>query len=383
MYSAADAARAGGGSMHRQAVEAVTGMMDWGRPPRAEPWADGYRVQYPTPFALPLFNHAAGNVVIVTVGGADRAPAGSAGGRRQCRAVNDGRGWPAAAAREDGQAFVFVLTILLALLLLVATSINIGQAVNRRILLQMVADAGAFTGATEMARGMNTIAEQNGRIQRAWATMVQATRAFGPAPVRPQRPGGRARTAGPGKPRARDPGGQSGYGRRAAEEAYAVSAFNAEDLVPGRTVGHGRGTPGLSRQRPAGRVVELEQVPDGTSSEQSGGYPGRTHVTWSCSALRSIRVRTSSFSLWYRAVPESMPIAFAWVVTAPARRARLFDSFFGPYAIPPMSAAAVAKPIGGEIKEARARYVAKVTPLRELLRGIDDTVRERWREIYH
>ena len=95
------------------------------------------------------------------------------------------RGWPAASAREDGQAFVFVLTILFALLLLVATSVNIGQAVNRRILLQVVADAGAFTGATEMARGMNTIAEQNGRIQRAWATMVQATRFYELPPCGP------------------------------------------------------------------------------------------------------------------------------------------------------------------------------------------------------
>ena len=66
MYGAADAARAGGGSMPRQAAEAVTGMMDWGRPPRAGTMGDAYRVEYPTPFALPLFNHAAGNVVIVT-----------------------------------------------------------------------------------------------------------------------------------------------------------------------------------------------------------------------------------------------------------------------------------------------------------------------------
>jgi hypothetical protein len=65
MYSASDASRAGG-PMDRLAVEEVTGMMNWGRPPQSGPATGGYRVQYPTPFALPLFNHAAGNVVIVT-----------------------------------------------------------------------------------------------------------------------------------------------------------------------------------------------------------------------------------------------------------------------------------------------------------------------------
>jgi hypothetical protein len=65
MYGASDAARAGG-PMDRWAVEEVTGMMDWGRPPLGQAAGNGYRVQYPTPFALPLFNHAAGNVVIVT-----------------------------------------------------------------------------------------------------------------------------------------------------------------------------------------------------------------------------------------------------------------------------------------------------------------------------
>jgi Flp pilus assembly protein TadG len=73
---------------------------------------------------------------------------------------------------ERGQTFVFVLTILFALFLIVAMSVNIGQAVNRRIMLQIAADAGAFTGASEMARGMNTIAEVNLRIQRAWAAMA-------------------------------------------------------------------------------------------------------------------------------------------------------------------------------------------------------------------
>ena len=66
MYSAADSARYAGGPMDRLAVQEVTGMLDWGRPPRTARVGNGYRVEYPTPFAFPLFNDAAGNVVVVT-----------------------------------------------------------------------------------------------------------------------------------------------------------------------------------------------------------------------------------------------------------------------------------------------------------------------------
>jgi hypothetical protein len=66
MYNAADVARAGGGAMDQRAVEAITGMMYWGRPAHGEAMGSAYRVEYPTPFVLPLLNHAAGSVVIVT-----------------------------------------------------------------------------------------------------------------------------------------------------------------------------------------------------------------------------------------------------------------------------------------------------------------------------
>jgi hypothetical protein len=287
---------------------------------------------------------------------------------------------------ETGQTFVFVLTILFALLLLAATSVNIGQAVSRRILLQMLADAGAFTGATEMSRGMNTIAEQNGRIQEAWATLARATRYFGvpPCGASDQATGAYGRAQGE-LGRVIEAVNQ-GYGSRAAEEARAVTEFSARDLFPGESLEMGESLPPLGPQRPAGRVVDLEQVPDGTVSERSGGVPGRHWAVWSCYTVKpkkAIWPRQGSFGLWYRAVQSSMPTSFVWVVSAPARQARLFDRFFGPWAIPAMSAASVAKPIRGEIKEARARYVAKMVPLRELLRGVDDNVRRRWREIYH
>jgi hypothetical protein len=65
MYSASDAARSGGG-LDAGAVEAITRMMYWGRRAQGQTTGDSYKVQYPTPFAMPLFRNAAGNVVIVT-----------------------------------------------------------------------------------------------------------------------------------------------------------------------------------------------------------------------------------------------------------------------------------------------------------------------------
>ncbi len=45
---------------------------------------------------------------------------------------------------------------------------NVGQAVNRRVMLQMVADAGAFTGASAQATMLNTISEFNQIIDTTW-----------------------------------------------------------------------------------------------------------------------------------------------------------------------------------------------------------------------
>ena len=286
-------------------------------------------------------------------------------------------------ARETGQTFVFVLTMLFALLLVVATSINIGQAVNRRILLQVLADAGAFTGATEMARGMNTIAEQNGRIQRAWASLADATHSFTVPSCVPNDDATNAYGAARHNLGRAIEAINAGYGRRAVEQAERVTQFNAVDLFPREDLRMSEGSAELAEQRAPGRVVTLEQVPDGTVSDLSGPYPGYSYRVWACRSGKVVLPREASFDLWYRAPRDTMPVAFVWVVTAPARRARWFDRFFGPYVIPEMSAAAVAKPVAGEIRQARARYVAKMVPVRAFLQQTYDDVRERVRHIYH
>jgi hypothetical protein len=75
---------------------------------------------------------------------------------------------------ERGQSTAMVIVMLWAFILVVGMVANVGQAVNRRIALQSVADTGAFTGATIMAEGLNYMAFASWWIQNLWAAMTWA-----------------------------------------------------------------------------------------------------------------------------------------------------------------------------------------------------------------
>ena len=62
---------------------------------------------------------------------------------------------------ERGQSTPFFLCFLVLMTVMVGTMVNVGQAINRRMALQILADAGAWTGATNMAIGLNGLAEVN------------------------------------------------------------------------------------------------------------------------------------------------------------------------------------------------------------------------------
>lgn len=285
---------------------------------------------------------------------------------------------------EQGQVFPFVITLLLALFIVVGTVINVGQAVNRRILLQVAADAGAFTGATEMARGMNTIADLNKRIQQAWAGLTYATMGFTMAECTASDAGVVGYGAASQAARQLIDFVNKGYGSRAAAEAARVTRYNAQDLFPGENLQMGerdRAT-GLRSPRPDRRLVDLESVPDGTPPVYRALSPGRRSATWVCMAGTTPTPRAGAFRLWYQKSGAN-PIAFVWVVKSRPTRARFFDSFFGPNLIPEMTAAAAAKPVGGEIKRARVDYVAKLVPVRDLMASIWDARRLTSRAIQH
>ena len=286
---------------------------------------------------------------------------------------------------ERGQTFPFVVTLLLALFIVAGVVINVGQAVNRRIFLQIVADAGAFTGATEMARGMNTIADVNGKIQRAWGTLTFATMGFTVTPCAASdlAVAGYGTVAGASTTMINLV--NQGYGERARAQAKRVTDYNVMDLFPGEEqlmqAGESDADSGLKSPRPDKHLVDLMEVPPGTPPKAAAMSPARKRAAWTC-VSPAAQPRSAVFPLWFQK-PPGKPIAFVWVVKAPARRARVFDAIFGPDAIPAMTAAAAAKPVGGDIKEAKADYVAKFIPVRSLVGSIWDAVKRMNRQVHH
>ena len=91
---------------------------------------------------------------------------------------------------------------------------------------------------------------------------------------------------------------------------------------------------GLPSQRPTGKLVNLVAG--------AGRHAARVRGAVAGDAVRQVVVprrgsyrspRAGSFGLWFEKRRDPQ-IAFVWVVKAPRIRARVFDSFFGPYLIP-------------------------------------------------
>jgi hypothetical protein len=231
---------------------------------------------------------------------------------------------------------------------------------------------------------MNTIAQLNGTIQRAWGGLTFATLGFTVTAC----PASDLGVAGYNTVyRAADIMirlSNIGYGLRARAEAERVTTYNAMDLFPGERLEMGEtdAMSGLASPRPMGKLVDLEEVPSGTRPFAPALTGARKSANWVCLAGIIPMPRSGRFGLWYqkRAGP---PIAFIWVVKAPATRARVFDSFFGGRVIPKMTAVAAAKPVGGNIKEMKATYVAKLIPVREF-KGVEwDLIKRKLRRVLH
>lgn len=296
----------------------------------------------------------------------------------------------ARARGQRGQSTTMVIVMLWVLILFVALVANVGQAVNRRIALQVVADSGAYTGATKMAEGMNYMAHANGVIQDFWG---MATWAWAANMVLP--PGGTC-------------GGFSGingaykgiyyamyvpmetinftYGGLGNPfgivrmEAERVSNYNAADLFPGEQLSYNEfdlsPDVGIKPSRDFGMLLSLEDVPDGTSANTKytpiiplgpGSDKQITQPCWQmCGLIPCFIPNTWDFPVWQQR-DGSDTRYFAWIATAPATRALIFDGFFGPNAIPEMKAVGVARPIGGSIKQGEPKYIAEMVPTRRVM----------------
>ncbi len=339
---------------------------------------------------------------------------------------------------ERGQVLAFVLPMLFTLVLFVAVTVNVGQAVNRRIALQVVADTGAYTGGTALATGMNHMAWWNRQLQRAYA--LAAHRMLGQSICAVSR----AARANYNFIRPMVQVANAKWGNVPEERAREVTKYNAQDLFPGEDIevlgywdrvnrGFIRDFPGLGEYGSGlwWGLVGLDGVDEGTrpniandhvwQGEASGWIPSlwlvenfpdlilnlgfnprsyQSSDTWACwttCCLGPVCVAcpvpyTLSVDPWYElARYDCCPYVFPWVVRAPATKALMFDNFFGPNAIPAMEAAAAAQPTGGDIKTGVTRYQNQMIPLYELTiggvpltAGVADSVYDRgWRWITH
>ena len=130
---------------------------------------------------------------------------------------------------ESGQSTVLVTAMLFTLAMFVALVVDVGQMVNRRVSLQLVADAGAWTGATVQAVQLNHYAFWSRLVQNAYKNASGVSLGFrasecwsGVAAA------GLFFYANSGMVRA-----GINFANKAYDEAQSHSEYNVDDLFPG------------------------------------------------------------------------------------------------------------------------------------------------------
>jgi len=291
----------------------------------------------------------------------------------------DGRSQARARLRdESGQTTFFVLCSFLTFFMLFALVANVGQAVNRRVMLQMVADAGAFSGASAQASALNTISDLNQVVDTAWdlteilmlywtiqfcgvddgittayrivegamSTMIRVTNHAGAA--------------------------------WSIMEAEMVTRQNLNDLFPDGSVRtplssfsgmlDNPGSAGIG----ASHLYNLRQAwPTLFSGMQLVDLRQDTSFkNWTCyTPPASLSAKSGSFNLpWEKQNAAEVTRFYWWVQSDPVDTIvlpRRPDMPFGFPQIPSMTAAALAKPVGGDVEPDKEGddYVARMIPL--------------------
>lgn len=296
------------------------------------------------------------------------------------------RTWIRRGRSERGQSTAMVVVMLWVLMLFVALVANVGQAVNRRVALQIVADAGAYSGASKMAEGMNYIAYANGAIQdyygvATWAWLVNTaalSTCGGFDGINGAYTGLYWAMNVPILALNFGYGGWMHPGGQIWQEAHRNSVFNAKDLFPSREEYENfeYSEWDLSPEvgiRPGHRdalfMVDIDEVDSYSDSPNTKyeaipplGTTGHQSQTQPCvtSCPPCVMVKTWDFPLWYEKTDDD-PQYMVWIVTAPPVKSMMFNNFFG--GIPQMKAVAVARAVGGDIKEGQRKYVAEMVPV--------------------
>jgi hypothetical protein len=255
---------------------------------------------------------------------------------------------------------LFIMTVL-------AATHAVGQAVARRAALQHAVDAAAYTGASAMAVGMNALARINDSIRRQWPLALAASTSGVPCVASGYLTAlYDVRVAALSLTYIRL---NSSWRDIPAAEARRVSNFNLNDLFPfegGFTMGETDRELGLVMQRDREVLVRSRQE--------------TTQRDWTCTIpTPPYQLARSHNFRSYFVKSDRQVKAFAWVMRAPAAEPQLGAGLFSLPVVPPMKAAAAAKPIAGTIKTGDASYVAKMVPLSSV--GI--TVVSGGRHVHH
>ncbi|MGH9461109.1 MAG: pilus assembly protein TadG-related protein [Vicinamibacteria bacterium] len=274
---------------------------------------------------------------------------------------------------EAGYTTVFTMASFFTLFLFFALVANVGQAVNRRVMLQMAADAGAFTGASVQSSGLNMISYYNGLIHKAWQwterLMLYFTIQFCGVDDVITRAYNIAQAALSVTIQVVNHGGAAW----AVMEAESVTRDNLKQLFPdgsahtalqsvGRALANPRSIWGTAKN-----VFYMRRAWKPLFSELSLVRLEEDSVfkVWICYRPKAhFRLKFGSFDRWYTKEEDSEITRFYWWVTADEVPALVLPELFG--TVPPMTAVALAKPIGGDLapKGNGPRYLAKLIPVR-------------------
>jgi hypothetical protein len=302
---------------------------------------------------------------------------------------------------ERGQSTAMVITMLWVLVFFVAVVANVGQAVNRRIALQMVADAGAYTGGSVLATGMNHLAYWNRQIQRMWRWVSFVSLGFNIGECSSSWSTIGAYYGAQGA----FVSTQLNFAQQLQSRPRNVSSFNLLDLFPGEDPntfdfanGDTDADAGLFNVYGTGQtpwLVITGPVDDGTSPESGTPlWSNETPYDYVPDAPFSLNDSSIGVDTWtcYEPPAEVSEVVFVhpvpwwklerlgqayyfiWRVKAPATKAIMFDSIIGPNAIPEMKAVAVTKPVGdgdrkGEIARGDIGYRVKLVPASKAMLG--------------
>jgi Putative Flp pilus-assembly TadE/G-like len=279
---------------------------------------------------------------------------------------------------ESGQTTLFVLCSFFVFFMFFALVANVGQAVNRRVMLQMVADAGAFTGASAQATALNTISEFNQIIDTSWdvtqALMLYFTFQF------------------------------CGLDDTITTIYKAIEG-TLSILI--RVTNHGGAVWSIMQAEMVTRQNIAELFPDGSVHSPLQGFSsllsspgsiggGVSHIVnlhkawpslfsgvalvrleqetvtknWICyTPPFSLTSKSGSFNLpWKKSSPDEVTRFYWWVTADPVDAIVLPKKSWMPFGfpkVPRMTAAALAKPVDGDVEPDKrgSKYVAKMIPL--------------------